>query len=131
MIYRVLADAVLVLHLAFILFVVLGGWLVAIRPKLIWLHLPVVAWGAAVEFLGLTCPLTPLENWLRGRGGETGYSGGFIDHYLTPLMYPAGLTRGMQLALGGFVIAINLAAYTVIWRRRRLGLTGSESARKR
>jgi hypothetical protein len=117
--YRVLADAVLVLHLAFILFVVLGGWLVAIRPKLIWLHLPVVAWGALVEILGLTCPLTPLENWLRDRGGETGYSGGFIDHYLTPLMYPAGLTRGMQLALGAFVIAINLAAYALIWYRRR------------
>ncbi len=132
MTYRVLADAVLVLHLAFILFVVLGGWLVAIRPKLIWLHLPVVAWGASVEFFGLTCPLTPLENWLRDRGGESGYSGGFIDHYLTPLMYPAGLTRGMQLALGGFVIAINLAAYAVIWRRRRrAGVTGSESARKR
>jgi hypothetical protein len=119
MTYRVLADAVLILHLAFILFVVLGGWLVAIRPKLIWLHLPVVAWGALVELMGLTCPLTPLENWLRDRGGETGYSGGFIDHYLTPLMYPAGLTRGMQLALGGFVIAINLAAYAMIWYRRR------------
>lgn len=131
MTYRVLADAVLVLHLAFILFVVLGGWLVAIRPKLIWLHLPVVAWGASVEFLGLTCPLTPLENWLRDRGGESGYSGGFIDHYLTPLMYPAGLTRGMQLALGGIVVAINLAAYALIWRRRRrAGVTGSESARK-
>lgn len=119
MTYRVLADAVLVLHLAFILFVVLGGWLVAIRPKLIWLHLPVVAWGAAVEIFGWTCPLTPLENWLRDRGGETGYSGGFIDHYLTPLMYPAGLTRGMQLALGGLVIAVNLAAYAMIWYRRR------------
>lgn len=119
MTYRVLADAVLVLHLVFILFVVLGGWLVAIRPKLIWLHLPVVAWGALVEIMGLTCPLTPLENWLRDRGGETGYSGGFIDHYLTPLMYPSGLTRGMQFALGAFVIAINLAAYGMIWRRRR------------
>jgi hypothetical protein len=132
MTYRVLADAVLLLHLAFILFVVLGGWLVAIRPKLVWLHLPVVAWGASVEFFGLTCPLTPLENWLRDHGGESGYSGGFIDHYLMPLMYPAGLTRGMQLVLGGMVVAINVAAYTWIWRRhRRAGVTGSESARKR
>jgi hypothetical protein len=131
MTYRVLADAVLLLHLAFILFVVLGGWLVAIRPKLVWLHLPVVAWGASVEFFGLTCPLTPLENWLRDRGGESGYSGGFIDHYLMPLMYPAGLTRGMQLVLGDMVVAINLAAYAVIWRRRRAGVTDSESARKR
>jgi hypothetical protein len=93
--------------------------------------LPVVAWGASVEFFGLTCPLTPLENWLRDRGGESGYSGGFIDHYLMPLMYPAGLTRGMQLVLGGMVVAINLAAYAVIWRRRRAGVTDSESARKR
>jgi hypothetical protein len=119
MAYRVLADAVLIVHLAFILFVVLGGWLVALRPKLVWLHLPVVVWGALVEFMGWTCPLTPLENWLRDRGGETGYSGGFIDHYLTPLMYPDGLTRGMQFALGAFVIAINLTAYAMIWYRRR------------
>ncbi len=119
MTYRLLADAVLVIHFAFILFVVLGGWLVAVWPKLVWLHLPVVAWGASVEFFGLTCPLTPLENWLRDRGGDTGYSGGFIDHYLTPLMYPAGLTRGMQLALGACVVAINVAAYAMIWRRRR------------
>jgi len=119
MTYRLLADAVLVIHLAFILFVVLGGWLVAYLPKLIWLHLPVVAWGALIEFTGWICPLTPLENWLRNRGGEAGFSGGFIDHYLTPLVYPAGLTRGMQLALGAFVVAINIAAYAMIWRRRR------------
>jgi hypothetical protein len=119
MIYRVLADAVLVLHLAFILFVVLGGWLVAFIPRLIWLHLPVAAWGALIEFTGWICPLTPLENWLLDRGGESGYSGGFINHYLTPLMYPDGLTRGMQYALGAFVIAINLVAYAILWHRRR------------
>ena len=119
MAYRVLADTVLVVHLAFILFVVLGGWLVALRPQLIWLHLPVVVWGVLIELMGWTCPLTPFENWLRDRGGETGYSGGFIEHYLTPLIYPDGLTRGMQFAIGAFVIAINLAAYAMIWRRRR------------
>ena len=119
MIWRGLADAVLILHLVFIIFVVLGGWLVAWRPKLIWLHLPVVAWGIWIEFSGSICPLTPLENWLRHRGGETGYSGGFIAHYLTSFIYPHGLTRGMQFELGAFVIAVNLAAYGFLWYRRR------------
>jgi hypothetical protein len=119
MIWRGLADAVLILHLVFIIFVVLGGWLVAWRPKLVWLHLPVVAWGIWIEFSGSICPLTPLENWLRDRGGETGYSGGFIEHYLTSFIYPHGLTRGMQFVLGAFVIAVNLAAYGFLWYRRR------------
>ena len=119
MIWRGLADGVLILHLVFIIFVVLGGWLVAWRPKLIWLHLPVVAWGIWIEFSGSICPLTPLENWLRDRGGETGYSGGFIEHYLTDVIYPQGLTRGMQILLGVFVIAVNLAAYGLLWHRRR------------
>jgi uncharacterized protein DUF2784 len=119
MIWRGLADAVLILHLVFIIFVVLGGWLVAWRPKLIWLHLPVVAWGIWIEFSGSICPLTPFENWLRDRGGETGYSGGFIDHYLTDFIYPHGLTRGMQFLLGAFVIVVNLAAYGFLWYRRR------------
>lgn len=119
MIYRVLADAVLVLHLAFVLFVVFGGWLVAWRWKLAWLHLPAVAWGAFVEFSGRICPLTPLENWLRALGGERGYSGGFIEHYLGALLYPVGLTRNIQFVLGGLAIAINLAAYGLILYRRR------------
>jgi hypothetical protein len=119
MTWRLLADAVLLLHLAFILFVVLGGFLVLRRPALAWLHLPVVAWGAWIEFSGWICPLTPLENWLRERGGESAYAGGFIEHYLTALIYPAGLTRGIQWAIGAAVIAINLALYIAIWRRRR------------
>ena len=119
MIWRVLADAVLILHLLFVIFVVLGGWLVAWRPKLIWAHLPVLAWGIWIEFSGAICPLTPLENSFRVRGGEAGYEGGFIEHYLTSFIYPDGLTRNTQFVLGGLLIAINLAAYGMLWYWRR------------
>lgn len=118
MIHRLLADAVLVLHLAFILFVVLGGLVVLRHPKLAWLHLPAVAWGAWLEFVGFICPLTPFENWLRARGGEGGYAGGFIEHYLASFIYPEGLTPDVQRLLGALVIAINLAVYLALWRRR-------------
>ena len=119
MIWRVLADTVLILHLLFVIFVVLGGWLVAWRPKLIWAHLPVVAWGIWIEFSGAICPMTPLENWLRLRGGEAGYSGGFIEHYLTSFLYPDGLTRKTQFLIGVLVIAVNLVAYGMLWYWRR------------
>lgn len=121
MTFRVLADAVLVLHLAFIAFVVLGGWLVLRWPRLVWLHLPAVAWGVWISVAGRVCPLTPLENRLRALGGEAGYSGGFIEHYLTSLIYPANLTRGFQVALGLFALAVNLVAYGLLWRRSRGG----------
>jgi hypothetical protein len=87
-------------------------------PRLAWLHVPAVAWGALTEFLGLVCPLTPLENWLRRRGGETGYAGDFIEHYVTALIYPDGLTRNVQYLLGAFAIAVNVAVYWRLWRRR-------------
>ena len=118
MICLILADAVLILHLAFVLFVVLGAFLVLRRRKLIWVHLPVVIWGALIEFAGWICPLTPLENWLRARGGDRGYSGGFIDHYLGALIYPEGLTRELQWFLGALVLAINAAIYLQAWRLR-------------
>ena len=118
MICLILADAVLILHLAFVLFVVLGAFLVLRRRKLIWVHLPVVIWGALIEFAGWICPLTPLENWLRARGGDRGYSGGFIDHYLGALIYPEGLTRELQWFLGALVLAINAAIYLRLWRGR-------------
>jgi hypothetical protein len=124
MIWRALADAVLVAHLAFILFVVLGGLLVLRWPRLAWLHLPVVLWGAAIEFFGWICPLTPLEKWLRVAGGESGYPGGFIAHYLLPLIYPAGLTRNVQLVLGSLVMAVNLVVYVALWRRSRARTRG-------
>ncbi len=119
MLYRALADLILVLHLAFVLFVVLGGLLVLRRPKLAWLHLPCAAWGVLIEFAGWICPLTPWEVSLRLRGGEAGYAGGFIAHYVTALLYPAGLTRGIQIALGAFALGLNLAVYGWIVARRR------------
>jgi Protein of Unknown function (DUF2784) len=119
LIYRVLADLVLVIHLAFVLFVVLGGLLVLRWPRLAWLHIPAAVWGVLIEYTGWICPLTPLENSFRMKGGEAGYSGGFIQHYIQPLLYPAGLTRSTQLVLGSAVLILNLAAYAVAWSRSR------------
>jgi len=120
MIHRLLADAVLVLHLVFILFVVLGGFLVLRRPRLAWLHAPVFLWGAAIEFGGWICPLTPIEKRLRELGGEGAYAGGFIEHYVTALIYPEGLTRSLQLLIGAGVLAINAAIYLRLWQRSRV-----------
>lgn len=119
MIYRLLADAVLLLHLAFIVFVVAGGWFLLRWPRLAWLHLPAALWGVTIELCDCLCPLTPLENRLRQLGGEAGYAGGFIEHYLLPVIYPASLTREWQIALGLGVAALNLAAYARWWRTRR------------
>jgi hypothetical protein len=113
------ADAVLVLHFAFVLFVVLGGLLVLRWPRFAWLHVPAAAWGVLIEFGGWICPLTPLENSLRERGGERGYAGGFIDHYVTSLIYPEGLTRPMQFAIGALVLVINVYVYWRLWRKHR------------
>ncbi|MDU8500529.1 DUF2784 domain-containing protein [Pseudomonas syringae] len=117
MFYRVAADAVVAFHLLFILFVLFGGLLVVSRPWLALLHVPAVAWGAAVEFLHLYCPLTPLENTLRSTAGEQGYDGGFVEHYLIPLIYPAGLTPGIQLWLGGIVLLVNVSVYGLLLMR--------------
>jgi hypothetical protein len=119
MIHRVAADAVLLLHLGFILFVLLGGAL-ALRWRLApLLHLPAVAWGVYIELSGGLCPLTPLENRLRIAAGEAGYTGGFIEHYLVPLIYPAGLTQDVQYVLAAIVVGVNALAYGWVWRRRR------------
>jgi hypothetical protein len=118
MTYRLLADAVLLAHAAFVVFVVLGGLLVLRWPRLAWIHLPVVTWGAGIEFAGAICPLTPLENRWRAIAGEQGYSGGFVEHYVFGLLYPEGLTRNAQLALGLLVLVVNATVYTVAWRRR-------------
>ena len=119
MTYRLLADATVAFHLAFIAFVVLGGLLVMRRPRVAWLHLPAVAWVVWLELTGAICPLTPLENALRARAGEAGYAGGFIDHYLMPVIYPAGLTPHIQWMLAIAVLAINAIVYTRAWRRAR------------
>jgi hypothetical protein len=111
MIYRLLADVVLVVHLAFVLFAVGGGLLVLRRRAVAWLHLPAAAWAALISFAGWICPLTPLENALRRMGGEAGYAGGFVEHYLLSVLYPDGLTRGVQVALGAAVLVLNLVVY--------------------
>lgn len=124
MLYRILADAVVVLHFAFVLFVVLGGLFALRWPRAAWYHLPAAVWGAGIEFLGGICPLTPLENRLRRLGGEAGYAGGFVEHYVIPVLYPATLTRDTQYILGGVVIVLNVAIYAVVirrWRRRAAG----------
>jgi hypothetical protein len=122
MLYRLIADLVLIVHLAFILFVMFGGLLVLRRPRLIWLHLPAVLWGALSEFLGVICPLTPLETTLRGFGGGSGYGGNFIAHYVTAVIYPSGLTRGIQIALGFGALLLNMAIYGYgLLRKRRFG----------
>jgi hypothetical protein len=117
----VLADLVVVFHSLFVLFVIFGGLLVLRWWKVIYLHLPAVAWGAFIEFAGGICPLTPLENALRRRAGLAGYEGGFVEHYILPVLYPAGLTRNVQLVLGALVIGINLMVYAVVLRSRRAG----------
>ena len=119
MLFRGAADLVLLLHFGFVLFVVLGGLLALRWPRLAWVHVPVALYGATIEFLGFICPLTPLEVWLRRRGGEAGYEGGFIEHYITAALYPTGLTRELQLALGVGVLAINALVYLALLRRRR------------
>ncbi|MGF1645134.1 MAG: DUF2784 domain-containing protein [Thiotrichales bacterium] len=119
MLYRGLADGVLVLHLGFILFAVLGGLLLLRWPRLVWLHVPAVIWGAWIEFSGGLCPLTPLENHFRHLAGAEGYDGGFIEHYLLPLIYPHDLTRELQWLFGGIVLVVNAAIYTY-WLKRRL-----------
>lgn len=122
--YQLGADLVLLLHLAFVIFVVAGGLLVVKWPNLAWLHLPAVVWAALVEFTGWICPLTPLENSLRTMGGESAYGSDFIAHYLLPVLYPAGLTRHAQVALGIGILAANIVLYSRLWRRRK-GRRGS------
>jgi hypothetical protein len=117
--YRALADLVLVVHFAFVLFVVFGGLLALRWPRLAWVHIPVALYGALIEFVGFICPLTPLEIWLRRLGGEAGYEGGFIERYITAALYPTGLTREIQLALGLGVLVLNAMVYAFVWRRWR------------
>ncbi|MCD4804073.1 MAG: DUF2784 domain-containing protein [Desulfobacterales bacterium] len=122
MLYRFLADAIIIIHLIFILFVILGG-LLALRNKR-WsiVHLPAVIWAAAIEFKGWICPLTPLENWFREKGGNAIYQGDFIEHYLLPIIYPADLTRGLQIFFGLSAIIINIAVYVWVLNKIRVNV---------
>ena len=120
MIYSIAADLVVLIHFAFILFVVAGGFLVIKWKKFLLFHIPAVTWGVLIEFFGWICPLTPLENELRAAGGGIGFSGGFIEKYIVSIIYPEGLTRGIQLFLGIIVIFINLFIYgCLLWQRKK------------
>ena len=119
MVYRVLANIVVVGHFAFILFAVLGGLLVLRWKRCAWIHVPAFLWAAVIAFAGWVCLLTPLENWLRERGGAIAYSSGFIEHYILPVLYPVVLTRGIQIAMGLFVLCVNAGLYC--WLLRRTG----------
>jgi Protein of Unknown function (DUF2784) len=117
--FRRAADLVVLVHFAFVLFVVFGGLLVLRWPRLAWVHVPVALYGATIEFAGFICPLTPLEVWLRRQGGEAGYTGGFVEQYITAALYPTGLTREIQVGLGIFVLLLNGVIYGFWLRRRR------------
>lgn len=117
--YLLGADLVVLVHFAFVVFVALGGLLVWRWRRLAWAHLPAATWGALIEFTGIVCPLTPLEKWLRLRAGGEAYAGGFIQHYIVPLLYPPGLTRRGQIVLGCLLVVLNLALYWLAFGKRR------------
>jgi hypothetical protein len=112
-VFRAAADLVVLVHVVFVAFVVLGALLVARWPRLAWVHVPAAAWGVFIEFRGWICPLTPLENYLRQRGGSSTYEGEFVEHYILPLLYPAYLTTQVQIWLGSLALTVNVALY---WR---------------
>lgn len=117
----------MLVHFAFVAFVVLGG-LPALRwPRFAWIHVPAALWGIVIEWAGWICPLTPLENRLRRLGGEAGYAGGFVEHYVLPVLYPRGLTREVQLILGALVLLLNVAVYLAVIRRHRQAKKGTPS----
>jgi hypothetical protein len=119
MAFQLLADLVVLVHLAFVGFIVFGGLLALRWPRLAWIQIPAAVWGVVIEWIGFICPLTPLENSLRARGGAAGYSGGFVEHYLLRVLYPSGLTRDGQVLLGVTVLVVNAAAYGLLLARRR------------
>lgn len=119
MLSRILADAILLLHFAFVVFVIFGGLLVFYRRWVAWVHIPMVIWSSIVNLTTWRCPLTPLENLFRSAAGETGYEGGFIGHYIAPLLYPEGLTYDLGILVGVFVFVWNVLIYGIIVYRRR------------
>ncbi len=120
--YHLLADFVVVIHFAFVLFSVLGALLVIWWRRIFYVHLPAAVWAAWIEFSGRICPLTPLENWLRIKGGDAPYGGDFVGHYLLSILYPAGLSRTVQFVLGGVVVGLNVIIYgCVLFARKGRG----------
>lgn len=130
MLYRLLADLVVLVHLAFVIFAVAGALLLFRWRWLVWAHVPAFVWAALIEFAGWICPLTPLENRLRILSGGAGYRGGFIDHYILQILYPNGLTRGVQVFLGSFVLLVNVGIYSwLVARALRVPVEGDGAAR--
>lgn len=121
--YRLLADLVVLFHLGFLVFVVLGALLVLRWRRVAWFHVPSAIWGTLIELFGWVCPLTPLEIRLRQLGGGSGYSASFLEHYLLPILYPTNLTRSMQVVLGILVLLLNLSLYAWVLTRRRRGVS--------
>ncbi len=124
MIFRILADVVIVVHFAFIVFAVAGAMLLLIRPLRRWIavmHVGCAAWASYVMFSGRICPLTPLENHFRRLSGDAGYEGSFIERYLLSVIYPEGLTRDVQIALGLGVVLVNAICYAIVWKRYKAG----------
>ena len=120
MIYNLLAEIVIVIHVAFIFYAVFGAAVGWVLPKSLWLHIPVFLWAGGIMLTGFVCPLTPLENHLRLMAGEEGYGTGFIEHHLLRVIYPQGLTRVMQIVLGILVLSWNAAIYLLLWRKGRV-----------
>ena len=130
MLYRALADTVLVAHLAFVVFAVLGGLLALRWRRAVWLHAPALGWGLLVQLANRECPLTPLENYFRRLGGEAGYAGGFVEHYVSALLYPEQLTHTFRFVLGLCLLLINLVAYSFVIYTARAATTPRRSLRK-
>jgi hypothetical protein len=129
MVARLLADLVVIIHFVFVIFAVLGGLLVLRWRRVAWFHVPTAVWAALIEFQGWICPLTPLENWLRQKGGSSGYETGFVEHYIMPVLYPAELTRNLQIVLGLIVAGINGTIYGYLgfrWLQQKLRQRSSE-----
>jgi hypothetical protein len=117
--FQVLADGVVILHLCFIFFVIFGGIIAVLWPKVLWIQIPCVMWGITIELAGLICPLTPLENYLRQQAGQMLYSGDFIMHYIEPVIYPEGFTREFQILMGFLAFVVNALVYIWLFSHRK------------
>lgn len=118
MFYHILADLVVIVHLLFIIFALFGGLLLLLRNYLVFIHIPAAIWAALISFKGWVCPLTPLENHLRSATGSEGYTVGFVEHYLIPVIYPVGLTPTIQILFGIIVVIANLGIYAFVYYKR-------------
>ena len=119
MVFQLLADVVVIFHLAFVAFALFGGLLIMKWRRVAWIHVPSVVWAVFIEFTGMICPLTPLENFLRRKSGATGYESGFVEHYIIPILYPESLENSVQIILGILVIVVNADIYAWVFRQSK------------